>query len=292
MLQQRGLEVFGRESLAALCCQLLSLLQLSPLSSPALVCPSGAPDCTIVVDSAGMQHSKPLPGAESAKDVVGLARRGSSSSGTVLLNDAARQLDQIAALEAAAAAATPSKVPRPRTYYVDWLRGFLTVLVVLHHCVTAYQSSYAWAGKRGDTALWLLSQLFVGANQAYFMTLFFFLSGLYVPGSYKRKGPWQFLWDRLLRLVVPCIIYSFTAPPFILMWNELAKNPKANAGQALANAYRGWLKPGWPTTYVLPTGPVSPPESAMATAACCVCCGVHCSSSIVGSHPPAKLRCM
>lgn len=214
---------------------------------------SGAPDFTIVLDSAGMTH-KTLPGAESAKDVAAVAqcRSGASSSSIVLQPDAA-------VLDTAAA---PKKAQRPRTFYVDWLRAFLTVLVVCHHCITAYQSSYAWAGKRGDTALWLLSQLFVGANQAYFMTLFFFLSGLYVPGSYRRKGPLSFMWDRTLRLVLPCIVYSFLAPPFILMWNEMAKNPKGSALTAWGNAYRGWLKPGWPTTYVLPTGPVS-------ASACC-----------------------
>lgn len=73
----------------------------------------------------------------------------------------------------------------------------------------------------------------------------------------RRKGPLAFIWDRTLRLVLPCIFYSFLAPPFILMWNEMAKNPNGNALTAWGNAYRGWLKPGWPTTYVLPTGPVS-----------------------------------
>lgn len=216
------------------------------MSHPAL---PGAPDCKIVLETAGMGHSKAMAGAQSAKDMTDIGqRRPSSSSGSGIQQpDAAVQLEQ----------AAPKRVARPRTYYVDWLRAFLTVLVVLHHCITAYQSSYAWAAKRGDTALWLLSQLFVGANQAYFMTLFFFLSGLYVPGSYKRKGPGAFMWDRTLRLVLPCIVYSFLAPPFILMWNELAKNPNAKAAEALGAAYRGWLKPGWPTTYVLPTGPVS-----------------------------------
>jgi hypothetical protein len=131
------------------------------------------------------------------------------------------------------------------------------VLVVVHHCVVAYQSSYAWGAKRGDTALFLFSELFVNGNQAYFMTLFFFLSGLYVPGSYKRKGPWKFLLDRTLRLVVPCIFYSFLAPPFILWWNEMAKNPGVEPAAALGRQFRAWLKPGWPSTYNLATGPVS-----------------------------------
>jgi hypothetical protein len=121
--------------------------------------------------------------------------------------------------------------------------------------------SYAWAAKRGDTALFLFSELFVNGNQAYFMTLFFFLSGLYVPGSYRRKGAAKFLLDRTLRLVVPCIVYSFLGPPFILWWNALARNPGAPPGPLLAAQFRAWLTPtGWPTTYILPTGPVRAAE--------------------------------
>jgi hypothetical protein len=55
---------------------------------------------------------------------------------------------------------------------------FLTVLVLLHHCLTEYLSTWKpWKARKGDTAHWLLVQLFVNGNQAYFMTLFFFLSG-------------------------------------------------------------------------------------------------------------------
>jgi glucan biosynthesis protein C len=141
---------------------------------------------------------------------------------------------------------------RRRSYYIDWLRAFLTLVVVLHHCVTAYLGSSPWAKKKkDDNALWLLFQLFVVGNQAYFMTVFFFLSGLYVPSSYRRKGALKFLADRTLRLVLPCIVYSFLVPPFTMYWNDLAAGKPGD----MAAAYRTWLKPGWPTNYVLPTGP-------------------------------------
>ncbi|WIA20459.1 hypothetical protein OEZ85_004866 [Tetradesmus obliquus] len=153
---------------------------------------------------------------------------------------------------AAAAAAAPAVRSKPRTYYVDWLRVFLTVLVLLHHCLTEYLSTWKpWKARKGDTAHWLLVQLFVNGNQAYFMTLFFFLSGLYVPPSYKRKGPWEFLKDRTLRLVIPCLFYSMIIAPFNIWWVKHTTDPKATMGQAFAE----WFAPGWPTKYVLPTGP-------------------------------------
>ena len=73
----------------------------------------------------------------------------------------------------------------------------------------------------------------------------------------RRKGAGKFLLDRTLRLVVPCIFYSFLAPPFILFWNEMAKNPAADPAATLAAQFRLWLQPGWPSKYNLATGPVS-----------------------------------
>jgi len=50
-------------------------------------------------------------------------------------------------------------------------------------------------------------------NQAYFMGLFFFLSGCFTPQSYDRKGTLLFFKDRLLRLGIPILIYIFVISP-------------------------------------------------------------------------------
>jgi len=155
----------------------------------------------------------------------------------------------------AAGSGQPQRVPsgqKPRTYYVDWLRVFLTVIVVVHHCILTYGSSWtAWATRKGDLPLQQLTEFFINANQAWFMTLFFFISGIYVPGSYKRKGTWQFLLDRTIRLMIPCLVYSLVVPPFITWWSETAKGKSVTVGES----FQRWFAPGWPTTYVLPTGP-------------------------------------
>ncbi|KAI8472354.1 MAG: acyltransferase 3, partial [Monoraphidium minutum] len=163
-----------------------------------------------------------------------------------------------AAAEAAAASATAAGLRpgalRPRTHYIDWLRTFLTLDVIVHHCVCAYLGSGPWTAKRkDDTALWLLSQLFVGGNQAYFMTLFFFISGIYVTPSYDRKGARKFMIDRTLRLVVPCIFYSLLVPPYLQWWNGYVKNPTSHP--SIRQAFANWLKPSWPLKYNLATGP-------------------------------------
>ena len=57
--------------------------------------------------------------------------------------------------------------------------------------------------------------VFVAVNQAFFMGFFFFLSALFVPSSYDKKGPVKFITDRLLRLGIPLIFYSFVLSPFL-----------------------------------------------------------------------------
>lgn len=152
-------------------------------------------DCTIVVDQEdSSKHAAGLKGSSSSSSFE-LQQKQPLAGGPAGSKDVAAlpPLAAAAAAEAAAgaapAAAGPAPAPsRPRTYYIDWLRTFLTILVVVHHCVVAYQSKYAWGAKPGDTTLFLFSELFVNGNQAYFMTLFFFLSGLYVPGSYRCES--------------------------------------------------------------------------------------------------------
>jgi hypothetical protein len=216
-------------------------------------------DCTIVVDQDDSSHHPTgMKASSSAASLLEQQQHQHRSSKAKQQQDANIDSKDVDTLPAAPAAdPAPAAPSRPRTYYIDWLRTFLTVLVVVHHCVVAYQSTYAWGAKKGDTTLFLFSELFVNGNQAYFMTLFFFLSGLYVPSSYKRKGAAKFLLDRTLRLVVPCIFYSFLAPPFILWWNEMAKNPAAEPGPVLVQMFKLWLQPGWPSKYNLATGPVS-----------------------------------
>jgi len=56
---------------------------------------------------------------------------------------------------------------------------------------------------------------FVGTNASYFMNLFFFYSGFFVPKSFDKKGRYDFLFDRVKRLGIPFVVYSFLIGPYI-----------------------------------------------------------------------------
>jgi len=106
-------------------------------------------------------------------------------------------------------------VPKPegRAYYLDNLRIYLTTLVILHHASLGYGGAGDWYGgslldPTVDAASAMLLPIFNGINQSYFMSAFFLLAGYFTPRSLDRKGPVQFLKDRLIRLGIPIAVYT------------------------------------------------------------------------------------
>jgi surface polysaccharide O-acyltransferase-like enzyme len=103
---------------------------------------------------------------------------------------------------------------------LDRARTFITLLVLANHAVVAYTAfgrfypnHYLWStAPVVDNQRWGGFNILTLFNDAFFMSLMFLLSGLFVWPSLKRKGVGHFLRDRALRLGLP-----FLALIFILM---------------------------------------------------------------------------
>lgn len=111
------------------------------------------------------------------------------------------------------------EISAPKADYnvsIGYLRAFITVLVVLHHAALAYaplglpvapsltaQPRWWQAFPIIDPQKWSLASLIVGFNDTFFMSLMFFISGLFVYKSLQRKQIGGFLRDRSLRLGIP-----------------------------------------------------------------------------------------
>lgn len=105
---------------------------------------------------------------------------------------------------------------RGRLLFLDNLRVFLTILVVAHHLACTYGpvgSWYYYERFRHSPISDRLLIVFLSVNAAYFMGLFFMLSGYFTPASYDRKGFGGFLRDRLIRLGLPYAVYAFLLAP-------------------------------------------------------------------------------
>lgn len=57
--------------------------------------------------------------------------------------------------------------------------------------------------------------VFTDLNSRYFMQLFFFISGFFAPKSFDKKGSFVFLQERIKRLGIPPVVYTFFIGPYI-----------------------------------------------------------------------------
>ena len=96
--------------------------------------------------------------------------------------------------------------PMKRLCYLDNLKVCLTVLVIMHHAGQAYGNGGDWAYTPSNPAEfmpWIWH--FFSTNAAFFMGLYFFISGYFVPRSFDKQGSKQFVHKKLLRLGVPLL---------------------------------------------------------------------------------------
>jgi len=139
---------------------------------------------------------------------------------------------------------------------LDNLRAFVILLVLSFHSVLAYLQSlpaapypfdsppYQWrAIAIIDSHRWLGFDLYCAWQDVFLMSLFFFLSGLFVWPSLNRRGAANFLNGRLLRLGLPFVLVVAILMPVTLYPTYLQ-----TAGDPGVAAYwRHWLAlPFWP----------------------------------------------
>ncbi|WP_298731919.1 acyltransferase [uncultured Chitinophaga sp.] len=98
-----------------------------------------------------------------------------------------------------------------RALWIDHLRSAITVLVVAHHSSLAY-TTFASFNKQAyilsthpivDKERWIGLDIFENFNDVFFMSLMFFISGMFVLPSLTRKGVTAFIRDRFYRLFLP-----------------------------------------------------------------------------------------
>ncbi|MEU3017822.1 acyltransferase [Nocardiopsis sp. NPDC007018] len=113
--------------------------------------------------------------------------------------------------------ATTPPATRARLFFVDNLRVFLTVLVILHHVAVTYGNIPLWfyTEPAQDPTGGLLD-VFVILNQTFFMGLFFLLAGYFVPGAVDRRGGRPFLRERMVRLGVPLLLFVVLLRPLAM----------------------------------------------------------------------------
>lgn len=106
-----------------------------------------------------------------------------------------------------------------RLYFLDNLKTFLVILVILHHTAITYGGDGSWFYEEithVENLATILLTLFVGFNQTFFLGLFFFVSGYFTPLSYEKRGAGKFIKEKLVRLSIPIVAFMFIAVPIII----------------------------------------------------------------------------
>jgi hypothetical protein len=139
---------------------------------------------------------------------------------------------------------------------LDNLRGLVILLVLSFHSVLAYlrflpatpsrfdSPPYQWSAfPIVDSRRWLGFDLFCAWQDVFLMTFYFFLSGLFVWPSLKRKGAGRFFYERALRLGLPFAAVALFLMPVTLYptYRQTAADP------GLSVYWRQWRAlPFWP----------------------------------------------
>ena len=103
---------------------------------------------------------------------------------------------------------------RPRLFFIDNLRIPLIALVVAHHAGQAYGPTGGWWYFSEPARAAVLGAFFT-VNRSFFMSLFFMVSGYFLPMSSDRKTK-DFLKDRFTRLGIPLLFFFFVVIPVLM----------------------------------------------------------------------------
>jgi peptidoglycan/LPS O-acetylase OafA/YrhL len=135
------------------------------------------------------------------------------------------------------------------------LRGYAIIIVLAFHSSIAYvthqpaaalpfdQPPYAWiANPIVDSDRWLGFDLFCAFTFLYMMQLMFFLSGLFVWPSLRRKSAAVFLYDRFVRLGVPFALGAYLLMPlgYYAVYRQTAVDPSWSAYWSHFSALPFW----------------------------------------------------
>lgn len=112
---------------------------------------------------------------------------------------------------------------RERLDYMDWLRVLATAAVVFFHCCMFF-TPVEWHMKNAvhSTALFLV----VAVMDLWLMPLFFLLSGMASWLSLGGRGPWRYVQERGLRLLIP----YYGVGVFVLLPPQFWFDRMTNAG--------------------------------------------------------------
>jgi surface polysaccharide O-acyltransferase-like enzyme len=130
-----------------------------------------------------------------------------------------------------------------KIFYINNLKIFLTIIVVIHHAVITYGAAGSWYYTQRTVLIpaIIVMNLFIHTNMTFFMGFFFFLSSYFIEPSLNKKGPKKFLMERFKRLGIPLVFYSIFLSPTLNYVAEHYGKGEHNSFIEYMSGYRHWI---------------------------------------------------
>lgn len=105
---------------------------------------------------------------------------------------------------------------RQRLFFLDNLRYFVVLCVVVLHGALAYSKLVPWwYVLEVDPDMAAVFDVIVLITDVFIMPIMFFIAGFFALGSIRKKGPWPFVRSKLTRIGIPLLVGATAIVPII-----------------------------------------------------------------------------
>jgi glucans biosynthesis protein C len=104
-----------------------------------------------------------------------------------------------------------------RIIYLDSLRTFLMILVIIYHTAMIYTlpQSFFYHELAPDFLTRSILSFFLSVTQSFFMGLLFFIAGYFTVKSVNKRGVNNFIYSKSIRFIPIILIYAFIICPVL-----------------------------------------------------------------------------
>ncbi|TMU57676.1 acyltransferase [Flagellimonas algicola] len=108
-----------------------------------------------------------------------------------------------------------------RLHYIDWLRVMAFGTLILFHCAVPFVEHYTWEINNKETSTWI-TRVIWWLHQ-WRLPLLFFIAGVGVRFSLRKRSIPAFIGERFVRLFIPLAFAIFFITPFQVYFEWLQK---------------------------------------------------------------------
>lgn len=108
-----------------------------------------------------------------------------------------------------------------RLHYIDWLRVLAFTTLILFHCAVPFVEHYSWEINNKETSTWI-TRIIWWVHQ-WRLPLLFFIAGVGVRFSLRKRTIPAFLGERFVRLFIPLAFAIFFITPVQVYFEWLQK---------------------------------------------------------------------